>query len=422
MLIKIALVLELVSVIICIYCVNGRKIKLDIEVTTLFLGLLVILDYFNSAQISGPSQIIIYALIYLFCKVKFKISYIKAGISIILFVIILSAIEFICLLIANIFLPAQESVRTVIGNILVLFICAFVLPKCKLDKLQDTIFRQWRYVKFLVVFMALVIATLLLQDSIFNGIYAEVFIFAIPAIIMLFVMLINWSNTQITVENMQKELVVNKSMQEKYDALLVKLRMRQHEFKNHIAAIFSAHYTYDTYEKLVKAQEEYCSKLQQENKYNNLLLIGNNIFAGFLYGKFQDAEGDGIEIEYSIKTNLEALGIPEYYLIEIIGIILDNAVEAAGEKDCYKKIYFAVIEEEEKYRFVVKNKYIYVPYAEMETWFLFEHSLKGQERGIGLFHAKNLCDKLNCSIGCGNITINEENWIEFILEVDKADR
>lgn len=422
MLIKIALVLEIISVLICIYCINGKKIKLDIEVRTLFLGLLVILDYYNSFQMSGPSQIIVYVLIYIFCKVKFKISYRKAVISIILFVIILSALEFICLLLTNILWPDQEGIRTVIGNILVLFICVFVLPKCKLDRLQDAIFRQWRYIKVLVVFMALVIATLLLQDSIFSGVYAEVFIFAIPAIIMLLVMLINWSNTQITVENMQKELVVNKSMQEKYDALLVKLRMRQHEFKNHIAAIFSAHYTYDTYEKLVKAQEEYCSKLQQENKYNNLLLIGNNIFAGFLYGKFQDAEDDGIEIEYSIKTNLEALGIPEYYLIEIIGIILDNAVETAREKDCYKKIYFAVIEEEVKYRFVVRNRNIYVPYAEMETWFLFEHSLKGPGRGIGLFHAKNLCDELKCNIGCGNIIINEENWIEFILEVDKADR
>ena len=420
--IKIALALELISVIVCIYCINGKKIKLDIEVMTLFLGLLVILDYFNSVQMSGPSQIIIYVLIYIFCKVKFKISYIKAGISIILFVIILSAIEFICLIFTNVLFPEHEEIRTVVGNILVLLTCVLVLPKCKLDRLQDEIFRQWRYIKVLVVFMILVVSTLLFQDAIFSGIYAEIFIFAIPAIIMLLVMLINWSNMHTTVENMQKELVVNKSMQEKYDALLVKLRMRQHEFKNHIAAIFSAHYTYDTYEKLVKAQEEYCSKLQQENKYNNLLLIRNNIFAGFLYGKFQDAEGDGIEIEYSIKTNLEALGIPEYYLIEIIGIILDNAVEAAGEKDCYKKIYFEVIEEEEKYRFVVRNKYIYVPYAEMETWFLLEHSLKGQGRGIGLFHAKNLCDELNCNIGCGNITINEENWIEFILEVDKADR
>lgn len=86
--------------------------------------------------------------------------------------------------------------------------------------------------------------------------------------------------------------------------------MRQHEFKNHIAAIFSTHYTYKTYEKLVQAQEEYCKKILDENKYNSLLLLGDKILAGYLYGKFQEAEDDGIEIDYKVASKIEKTQVP----------------------------------------------------------------------------------------------------------------
>lgn len=419
---KIALVLELMAVISCIYCINGQKAKVDIGTTVLFLVLLVVFDYLNVLRMSGAISLIIYALIYVFDKIKFKKNYICAGIDILLLIIIMPVLQFICIVLVAILVPEEEAIRTLLGNIIVLFICAYILPKYKIERLQRNISKEWKYVRILIVFVLPVIIVLLLQDILFQGIFVGVFIFAIPISLALLVMLGRWSGAEIKVENMQAELQVNKSMKEKYDELLEQVRLRQHEFKNHLAAVFSAHYTYHTYEKLVNAQTEYCNKLRQENKYNNLLLIENNILAGFLYGKFQEIEEDGIELEYYIKASLKKIEMPEYRLIEVIGILLDNAVDAVTEGGNEKRIVLSVIETMDKYQFSIKNTYHYVPYEEIEKWFQLHSSTKGQNRGIGLYHVKMICNEWNSNLGCRNITVNEDNWIEFILEIDKADK
>ncbi len=419
---KIALVLELMAVIVCIYRINGQKVRVDISTMTFFIVLLVTFICFNTLQMSETISLVIYMLIYVFDKIKFQNSYISAGIDILLLLIIMPAIEFICILLAAILVPEQEATRTLLGNIFVLLICVYILPKCKIERIRRNISKEWKYVRVLVAFVLPVIIALLLQDILFKGIYVGIFVFAIPISLVLLLLLGRWSGAENRIENIQTELQVKKSMQEKYDELLEQVRVRQHEFKNHLAAVFSAHYTYHTYEKLVNAQTEYCNKLQQENKYNNLLLIENNILAGFLYGKFQEIEEDGIVIDYCIKASLKKLKIPEYRLIEVIGILLDNAVDAVTEDVNEKRIVLSVMETEDKYEFSIGNTYHYVSYEEIEKWFQLHNSTKGQNRGIGLYHVKMICNEWNMNIGCRNVMVDGENWIEFILDIDKADR
>lgn len=46
-------------------------------------------------------------------------------------------------------------------------------------------------------------------------------------------------------------------------------------------------------------------------------------------------------------------------------------------------------------------------------------SSKGINRGIGLYHVKELCEEWNCNIFCENIEIEGKNWIQFDLEMCK---
>lgn len=422
MIMMIALVLELVAVIVCIYQINGQKVKRDISTMILFLVLLITFVCFNALQMTEAVSLVTYILIYIFDKIKFHKTYIGAGIDIILLIIIMPAFQFVCILLAAILVPKEEATRTLLGNIFVLLICVYILPKCKIERIQRSISKEWKYARILIAFVLPVIIVLLLQDMFLQGIYVEFFVFAIPISLVLLIMLGRWSRAEEKIENIQDELQLSESMQKKYDELLEGVRLRQHEFKNHLAAVFSAHYTYHTYEKLVKAQAEYCNKLQQENKYNNLLLIENNILAGFLYGKIQEIEDDGIEISYCIKASLKKLTAPEYQLIEVLGILLDNSVDAVADVKNKKQIVFSVIETKSKYRFLIRNIYRYVSYEEIEKWFQLHNSTKGRSRGIGLYHVKMICNEWNMNVGCRNIMVDGENWIEFILEIDKADK
>lgn len=170
----------------------------------------------------------------------------------------------------------------------------------------------------------------------------------------------------------------------------------------------------------MRAQEEYCNRIREENKYNHLLLIGNKLLVGFLYEKFQEIEEEGINLEYKIATNLENLRIPIYRLIEIIGILIDNAVEALKEV-ANKNVVIEIGENEKEYYFLIRNRCNYVSYSQMSEWFEFEYSSKAEGRGIGLYHAKTLCEELNCDIVCENINIRNENWIKFTVLIQKTD-
>lgn len=420
MLLKMILILEILSMLGCIHCIYGRKIELDINAIVLFLVLLIILEAANYFPLGNLLSLIIYIPIFAYCKRVFKETIAQTFINLVLFTVILTAIEFSCMLVIKIVIPEKIVMRNLVGNVIILGICIWGLPLLKIDRLKG-LYKRGRLVKALLGFIFIIILILLLQGKLWGKVATEFFVFSIPVILILLFILGKWNVAQNTVEYMEKERDTANQMQKEYENLILSVRLRQHEFKNHIAAIFSTHYTYKTYEKLVQAQDEYCNKLIQENKYNNLLQLGNSVLVGFLYGKFQELEDDGITIEYEINVQVKKYSVPVYYLIEMWGILLDNAVEAV--KDIYEKkiINISVTEAESKYVFSIRNRSVYRTYEEIESWFQMGISSKGLDRGLGLYHVRCLSQEWNCSICCRNIEIDKNNWIEFILEIGKAD-
>ena len=261
---------------------------------------------------------------------------------------------------------------------------------------------------------------MLVQGKVLYQIQTLQFILVIPAVFLLLYSALKLYIEQTENERMEKELDITAKTSETYENLLTKVRLRQHELKNHIAAIFSTHYTYKTYEKLVQAQEEYCQKILDENKYNNLPLLGNNILVGYLYGKFQEAETDGITITYLIRAKISEMSIPIYYVIEMLGILLDNAMEAL-KLSTEREIFFEASESKIEYIFSIRNPYHYVAYDEITEWFQLGRSEKGSGRGLGLYHLKCLCEEWHCDIDCRNIEIEQTNWIVFSIKIKKAD-
>lgn len=114
--------------------------------------------------------------------------------------------------------------------------------------------------------------------------------------------------------------------------------------------------------------------------------------------------------------------MPIYHIIEMLGILFDNAIEAQTEKSETKRLMFQFEEQEMVYLFRILNPYPYVSYAEIESWFLQNNSKKGKDRGIGLFYVKKLCEEHNANILCRDVEREQENWIEMTLEIKKADK
>ena len=100
-------------------------------------------------------------------------------------------------------------------------------------------------------------------------------------------------------------------------------------------------------------------------------------------------------------------------------ILLDNAAEAVLEGGFESKIIFEITQTQSGYEYVVRNPYRYVPYEELESWFKYEKSSKGDNRGLGLYHLKTICAEWNCTITYRNVEFDNLTWIEFKVRTDR---
>ena len=180
------------------------------------------------------------------------------------------------------------------------------------------------------------------------------------------------------------------------------------------------HYTCDTYEKLVKAQNEYSEIVIKENRHNKLLKVGNPLLIGFLYGKFLEIEKEGIIITYQISVNELKVKVPIHKLVEVLGNLMKNAVEAIEKtENNSKELYVKVMENDETFELEVRNKGEFIDYNQMEQFFKKGYSKKGENRGLGLYNVKIICNEYDLNILYENKIIDEANWVSFIINNKK---
>ena len=211
---------------------------------------------------------------------------------------------------------------------------------------------------------------------------------------------------KIKAKEIETELKMHKLYAGSFQGLIENIRLRQHEFDNHINTIYSQHYIYETYDELVKAQDTYCKVISKDNRFNKLLKASNPIISGFLYGKFVELEKLGVEIEYHIKIRELDIGIPIYKIVEILGDLLNNAVEAMEKVEGTRKLYVSLVEDE-KFAIEVRNESPYIDYNEIDKFFVKGYSSKGGNRGLGLHNVKNICIEYSLKIYCENVKSRE---------------
>lgn len=165
--------------------------------------------------------------------------------------------------------------------------------------------------------------------------------------------------------------------------------------------------------KAEKEQRKYIDKLLDENKVVKILhSVEQPVLAGFLYRKVNEIMAAGINIEFNLSVPDTELAIEVLDCIEIVGIFLDNAVEALSkEKD--KSIILEMFAMEQKVEIRVKNVSPYYENDEIAKFFQYNYSTKGKNRGIGLAKIKDLQKKYKFDILVEMQEIHNKNWISF---------
>jgi len=124
-------------------------------------------------------------------------------------------------------------------------------------------------------------------------------------------------------------------------------------------------------------------------------LINNPAVYSVLSQKYRKANNLGIKLNFEIMINLNTLDMKIYEFTRILGILMDNAIEAA--KECSKKIINVSIIENQKKNIQILNIQNTYKDINIDTNKIFEkgYSTKEKNSGLGLWEVKQILKKNN---------------------------
>lgn len=227
----------------------------------------------------------------------------------------------------------------------------------------------------------------------------------------------DWKVSSDLIRNQEKELKMYQLYIQPLEELVKEIRARQHEFDNHINAILNMHLTVDNYDELVEKQSQYILDTRRDSasRYLSLLRISDKVLAGFLYSKIVSSP-ENVETDVEVRNWQILSRISEHSLIEIVGVLVDNAFEACVKEGGQVKIFLD--SREDKMVFEILNEYQRLSFEEIGRFFEYGYTTKDsgtRKHGIGLARVKSLIQKADGEITVAQDTVEEKNYIHITV-------
>lgn len=204
-----------------------------------------------------------------------------------------------------------------------------------------------------------------------------------------------------------------------FESVIVQIRSRQHKFQNHLDAIYSLHNIYGEYGALVKEQKKYLQKLTDYEMPAEVMTLQNPILIAHVYEKITEAQEAGLRVRMKMRCSMEDCEVDDIQMVEILGTLLDNAIQDMKETG---KTEFLVLEVEEGDGIIIRvaNPHEELKNQEIRQMFERGYSTKGKNRGIGLYHVKKLVQKHKIELLVENRMIEEQNYICFSVMIGRS--
>ena len=207
--------------------------------------------------------------------------------------------------------------------------------------------------------------------------------------------LLRTNKLEITAQSLEDQKMYNKTLNTLYD----NIRGFKHDFNNIVQAI-GGYLSADNLEGL----RAYYKDLLEECQINNNLavlnpeLINNPAIYSLLADKYYKAEKASIKLNLEVMADLSNLNIKVYELSRILGVLLDNSLEAAAK--CENKLVNVIFRNDKKHNkvlIIIQNTYINKN-INIDRIFEKGYSSKkddtsNQKHGLGLWEIKKYLEK-----------------------------
>ncbi len=204
-----------------------------------------------------------------------------------------------------------------------------------------------------------------------------------------------------------------------FSNVMDQIERRQHKFRNQLQVVYSMYNLYHEYETLVEAQREYMGKLVDYEMPADVLVLENPILIAHVYGKITEAQEAGLRIKMTVNCSLERCQLNDIHMVEILGTLFDNAIWDMRETEQIEFLVFEV-EKENGITIRVANPHSELKHQEIRQMFEKGYSTKGENRGIGLYHVRELVQKYKMELLAENRKIEGKNYICFSVVMGKS--
>ena len=384
----------------------------------------VLMSVIRFGKMNQSVSMIIYVLLIMYCICKFGTNVKQLVVNMILLAVIMMGIELAALIILQSLgagIKGYEDISVVFANGIIVLIVLKMYKKLDLYAISVSFQRNGRLVAILLLLESSLVFFLIFEYKILQGKVPVQTIIVSGILVLTVILCIHGLLYRIKYQEKQAELEAYKTYSVAFSDLITQIRARQHEFDNHISALCNLHYICKDYDELVSEQSKYAKDVIGNNRFHRLLVSGNPVIAGFLYGKLSSIQEQGIEVTYTFHISEFTSKIPVYLVVELIGNLLKNAVEAVKTQQVEKQIHLSCTENENEFCLGVRNRSEKIPLDEMGRFFEKGYSSKGSGRGLGLYNVKEICEKYGVDIVCDNTEVDDKNWFLIELHIKKSD-
>ena len=392
---RIYLLFEIISTLLILWVLHGSKKKPGIY-TIIYVCLeLIIVSMVAEGFISSEYTLIAYLGIAVVDFIEFDDTLKESIVYMIIDCIIMFGLQVLGTMAYSLIFHSNRisRIEAIVVNCALLCIIVFVFSKIKLQKYIKVFLDMKQFVDAVLIVLALVLLIIVKNESIQLLMDWNLLVF-----LVVFTFITVLISVKLIRERYQKNKYIEQLQEyEKYNLvykeLISDIRHRQHDFNNHLQALYSILMSTDNLEKIRYEQEKYLSELKQDNKTYQLLRENvSSILTAFLYIKFGEIEKKNIVMDYRLVIDQFDKCIPFPDIVELVGNLLDNAVEATMKTD-RNIIRFCIEEENNSVKISVENPYDWYKGENFNVYLSDGQSSNGKKRGLGLTNAQSIIDR-----------------------------
>ncbi len=414
---NVCLLLEALSIVICLHYFYDEKFKFDI-VTICFLSLnMIVMTFINYFDMPKTCTMAMYPVIIIYCGIRFgfKLKDIMLNIALGIIYVAVNQIIIMILFYYILGMDGFERINLLIVNLITFISVIVILPHIKWKNFLRFL-KVKENISFIVFYTCCgSILFWMISYKKVKILELDHAILLLVSVLFIFVLAGQLNRYKIKAKEIETELILQEMYSESFKGLIESIRLKQHEFDNHINTIYSLHYSCCTYEELVKAQKNYCEQIIRNNRFNKLLAQDNAVIRGFLYAKFNEIDRKGIDVDYQVALDKFDIQIPIYKVVEILGDLINNAVEALEMDNDRNKLYVEIVRAD-IFIIEVRNESPYIEFDVLKSFFRKDFSKKGENRGLGLYNVKQICEEYSLDLSPKWTEINGRGWLIFRVQ------